>query len=68
MRIQYSVSGGLAYFPGLARPRALDTDTLPPEVASDLIQTVSASGFFALPPQVGAVRAGAADAQKHTDN
>ena len=66
MRIQHSVSGGLAYFPGLARPRILDTDTLPPEVARDLIETVSASGFFALPPLVGVMPAGAADMQKHT--
>ncbi len=66
MRIQHSVSGGLACFPGLARPRSLDTDTLPLEVANDLIETVSASGFFALPPLVGATPAGAVDMQKHT--
>ncbi|HLK56500.1 MAG TPA: protealysin inhibitor emfourin [Chthonomonadaceae bacterium] len=66
MRIQHSVSGGLAYFPGLSRPRTLDTDTLPPEVANDLIESVSASNFFALPDQVGTAPAGAADLQQHT--
>lgn len=66
MRIQYSVSGGLAYFPGLARPRTLDTDSLPQDVARDLITTVRKSDFFALPDHVGATPAGAADMQKHT--
>lgn len=66
MRIQHSISGGVAYFPGLARPRTLDTDTLPPDVARDLIETVSAAGFFALPSQVGTTLAGAADRQQYT--
>ena len=66
MRIQHSVSGGLAFFPGLARPRTLDTDLLPPDVARDLVESVSRADFFAQPPLVGAVQAGAADVQKHT--
>ena len=66
MRIQYSVLGGVAYFPGLARPRTLDTDALPPEVAKDLIETVSASDFFALPQRIDTAPSGSADLQKYT--
>lgn len=66
MRIQYAISDGLAYFPGLIRPRTLDTETLPPDAARDLIESVSASGFFALPSQVGTIPTGAADMQQHT--
>ncbi len=66
MRIDYSVSGGLAYFPGLARPRTLDTDALPPEAARALTQAAAAARFFTLPAQVGQSPAGAADLQTHT--
>jgi hypothetical protein len=66
LRIHHSVSGGLAFFPGLARPRILDTDKLPPDVARDLVESVSRADFFALPPLVGSSRPGAADVPKHT--
>jgi hypothetical protein len=66
MRIHYSVSGGLAYFPGLARPRTLDTAALPPEIGADLANAVLASGFFALPHEVGVLPPGAADVRQYT--
>lgn len=66
MRIQYAVSGGLAYFPRLATPRTLDTDALSRETADDLKGAVAASNFFALPAQVGMAPPGAADLQTHT--
>jgi hypothetical protein len=66
MRIHYSVSGGLAYFPGLASPRTLDTAALPAEIGTDLTESVAASGFFALPHQVGVLPPGAADVPQYT--
>ncbi|WP_040262654.1 protealysin inhibitor emfourin [Pseudomonas massiliensis] len=49
MRISYSESGGVAFFPGLSKPRTLEVDRLPPPEQQELRQLLEASRFFALP-------------------
>ena len=49
MRIDFSVDGGLATFPGLARPVTIDCDALPPPEGERLRDLVRRAGFFALP-------------------
>jgi hypothetical protein len=66
MRIHYAVSGGLAYFPGLAKPATLDLADLPDAVADEVRRLVDAARFFDLPRRVGAAPKGAADLQQHT--
>ncbi len=65
MRIQFKMEGGLAYFPGLAKPVTIDSDQLPQEEASELEQRVSAVHFFDLPRTVGAPPRGAADFRQY---
>jgi len=36
MRIELTIGGGFAWIPGLVRPLALDTQSLPPEEAAEL--------------------------------
>lgn len=52
MRIALAVEGGIAAFPGLARPVTLDCATLPPAQAARLRELVDAARFFsaAVPP------------------
>ncbi|WP_263263132.1 protealysin inhibitor emfourin [Pseudomonas sp. RIT-PI-S] len=49
MRISYCETGGMAYFPGLNKPRTLDVSALPAPDQQELRQLVEASRFFALP-------------------
>lgn len=53
MRIEFSREGGLAFFPGLSKPQAVDLGALPPERAEALERAVGAARFFELPPTVG---------------
>ena len=48
MRIEFRVDGGLAAFPGLAKPVTIDCSALPKEEAAQLRGLVDRSGFFAL--------------------
>ena len=64
MRIRLQVSGGIAYFPGLAAPSVVDADTLPAEERQGLERLVEASGFFARPQRTPTGR-GAADCQTY---
>jgi hypothetical protein len=66
MRVELKSEGGVANFPGLNRPVAIDTAGLAPEEADRLTQLITAAGFFDLPPVVGPPRAGEADFRKHT--
>ncbi len=61
MRVQLKIEGGIAYFPGLSRPRAIESDKLSKEEAAELERLVNTAHFFELPTRVGAVREGAAD-------
>jgi hypothetical protein len=63
MRIEFSVSGGVGYFPGLNKPVIIDVDQLDTESAEELKRRIEAARFFDLPPEVGSPAPGAADYQ-----
>jgi hypothetical protein len=64
MRVEIKTEGGIAHFPGLSRPSAIDSESLGEDQARELERLVSASGFFDLPDSIGG-RSGAADYQQH---
>jgi len=67
MRVIFETSGGVAYFPGLARPVVIEQDQLPEADARQLNDLVSAARFFDRPAQVGGQGApGAADYRQYT--
>jgi len=66
MRVTLKSEGGIAHFPGLAKPLVLDSDALPPEAAAALRELVETSGVFQLPSVVGTPASGAADMRTHT--
>ena len=49
MRISIKESGGAAYFPGLAKPRTVELDSLPEPDQQELRQLIKAADFFKLP-------------------
>jgi hypothetical protein len=48
VRISWSESGGLAAFPGLARPHSLDTDDLGPDARREIEDLLAKAHFFEL--------------------
>jgi hypothetical protein len=74
MRIEFKQEGGLAYFPGLARPVVVDGEQLAAADAAVLQRRVEAAQFFEQPAEGAApkaaasarTRAGAADLQRYT--
>ena len=48
MRIDFRMDGGLAAFPGLAKPVSIACDALPPAQAARLRSLVERADFFAL--------------------
>jgi len=66
MRVTIATEGGLAYFPGLAKPVAIEADQLDPIDAARLGDLVQAARFFEQPKQVGQAAPGAGDLQRHT--
>lgn len=66
MRIQFKMEGGIAYFPGLSKPIAIDSDELPNEESDELKRIVNATRFFDQPAVVGAPAPGAADYRQYT--
>jgi emfourin len=60
MRIEFQVSGGVGYFPGLAAPRTIDGDALAAGDREALGDLIEKAGFFELPARLPAPR-GAAD-------
>ncbi len=66
MRIEFKREGGLAFFPGLSTPRAVDSRDLPAEQAETLERRVHAARFFEQPAVVGAVPPGGADRTRYT--
>jgi hypothetical protein len=67
MRMQVHIEGGLAHFPGLAKPIELDTATLPAQDAEEMRRLVAAALFFELPASVGQPpMRGAADYRRYT--
>lgn len=66
MRIQFSVDGGFAVFPGLSRPVSFDVDSLPAAQANALRAVIDKSGFFARTDSSAPPARGAADQRKYT--
>ena len=66
MRIELTIEGGLAHFPGLSRPTVIDSDTLSAEEAGKLAELVAAARFFERPTSAGPPRRGAADYRQYT--
>jgi hypothetical protein len=66
MRIEFQNEGGIAHFPGLARPVVIDSDALSEEEATELKRLVKAARFFEQPRGVGTPRRGAADYRQYT--
>lgn len=64
LEVEVHDEGGLAYFPGLSRPLALDLSQLGAAETAELRQLIEAAGFFGLPARLGAVTRGAADQQR----
>lgn len=66
MRIQFSSTGGIAHFPGLAKPLTIDSAQMQAADAKKLEQLIVAARFFELPAKVGSPQAGAADYRTYT--
>jgi len=47
MRVEFSIQGGIAHFPGLSVPTAWDTAQMPPDRAAELERRVAAARVFA---------------------
>ncbi len=66
MRVHFSVGGGVAYLPGLAKPVIIDSDQLSKTDAAELKRLVDAANFFALPSKINPPPPGAADYFQYT--
>src|SRR6266508_692847 len=66
MRVEFKIEGGLAYFPGLSKPRVIDSADLPAAEADRLHRLVDAAGIFEQPAGGRALPKGAADYRQYT--
>jgi len=66
MRVQLKIEGGLAYFPGLSKPRVVDSADLSAAEAKRLRELVDAAGIFDLPASSRALPKSAADYRQYT--
>lgn len=66
MRITFKTDGGLAFFPGLAKPFEFDTSQLGKKDAQTLQSLIGKANFFELPSSIGKVPLTAADMQTQT--
>src|SRR5215216_727723 len=66
MRVLFKVEGGLAYFPGLSKPRMIDSADLPAAEADRLRRLVDAAGLFQQSARARALPKGAADYRQYT--
>jgi len=66
MRITFKTDGGLAFFPGLAKPFDFDSSQLGKKDAQTLQNLVDEAQFFKLPATIGKTAPGAADMQTQT--
>jgi hypothetical protein len=66
VRVQFRQEGGLAHFPGLSRPVALDGTVLSRDEADELQCLVAAARFFERPARAAAPPRGAADYRRYT--
>ena len=65
MRVQFQMSGGVAFFPGLAKPTTIDVGALDEATQRELGELVRNADFFGLAPELSAPR-GAADYRTYT--
>jgi hypothetical protein len=65
MRVELTISGGLAHFPQRQRALVVESDQLPADIAADLLRLVEAAHFFDLLPTASA-RPGARDTRCYT--
>jgi hypothetical protein len=66
MRIQVQIEGGIAHFPGLARPRILDSATLSPQDAHELHRLVEETAHFFTQPTAPRTQPQGADCRTYT--
>jgi Emfourin len=67
VRVQLKMSStGLAYFPGLAKPFTIDSNTLSANEAARLEQLVAEARFSDQPAEVSATPKGGADYRQYT--
>jgi hypothetical protein len=66
MLITFQSQGGIAFFPGLNRPRVIDTASLAAAKRSKIEGLVQAVHFFTLPKVIGTKPRGAADLREYT--
>jgi hypothetical protein len=65
MRVELKIEGGLAYFPGLNKPRVIDSADLSAAETNRLRQLVDAAGIFEQPTGDRALPKGAADYRQY---
>jgi len=66
MRVELQTEGGVAYFPGLAKPVVVDSSDLPQAQATQLRQLIDSARFFELPVASRSIPKGAADMRHYT--
>jgi hypothetical protein len=65
MKVQFQTSGGIAYFPGLAKPVTIDTAQAPQD-ADTLARQLADADFFNLPSVANSPAPRSFDAQTYT--
>lgn len=65
MKVELTISGGLAYLPGLAKPVTIDGEALSAAEAEKLARLVAAARFFERPATPSAPVPGTADMQSY---
>ena len=66
MRVEMQTEGGVAYFPGLAKPVVVNSSDLPQAQAAQLQKLLDSAHFFELPAASRAIPKGAADMRRYT--
>ncbi len=66
MRVIFTSEGGVAFFPGLSRPVAIDAAALTDEERNELKHLIDECDFFALPSEAAKPAKGAADYRQYT--
>ncbi len=66
MRISWQETGGLAAFPGLSRPRTVDTEELGPDARREIEDLLAAAHFFELTAAYNGAPTGTRDVRTYT--
>jgi hypothetical protein len=66
MRVELQTEGGVAFFPGLAKPIVLNSSDLSKEQVAQLQQLIASTRFFELPAAKRALPKSAADMRRYT--